>query len=84
MPLAILVGVADGSATTQRLLVRDRCVSDHVQSTSGELSISPARVACVAARSWTSKDGMGSFEVEESLSIGNGFVDHAKRIFHRC
>ena len=31
-----------------------------------------------------SQDGMGSFEVEESLSIGNGFVDNAKRIFHRC
>ena len=29
------------------------------------------------------KDGMGSFEVEESLSIGNGFVDHAKTIFQR-
>ena len=33
-----------------RLLVRDRCVSDHVQSTSGELSISPARVESPASR----------------------------------
>ena len=82
MPLAILVGGANGPAPA-RLLVRDRCVSDHVQSTSGELSISPARVASIATRSW-SQDGMGSFEVAESPSIGNGFVDHAKRIFHRC
>ena len=88
MPLAILVrSAAQTDPPRGRLLVRDRCVSDHVQSTSGKLSISPARVARVAARSW-SQDGMGSFEVEESLSIGgnasNGFVDHAKRIFHRC
>ena len=49
MPLAILVRSA-AQTDPPRLLVRDRCVSDHVQSTSGKLSISPARVASVAAR----------------------------------
>ena len=67
-----------------RLLVRDRWVSDHVQSL-------PLNFRSRWRESLASRLGagvktacMGSFEVEESLSIGNGFVDYAKRIFQRC
>ena len=85
VPLAILVRSA-AQTDPPRLLVRDRCVSDITCKALPE-TFDLAGASRSRRGSELGQDGMGSFEVEESLSIGNasnGFVDHAKRIFHRC
>ena len=85
MPLAILVRGADGPAPTACLFAIDAC---QITRTCKAL---PLNFRSRWRESLASRLGagvktacMGSFEVEESLSIGNGFVDHAKRIFQRC